>query len=141
MTDISARLQSIPGAKPLIQKNDGLWMSAADLDVLELASIMKELGARFSTMTGEVLNDTETVVIYHFYLDGKAYNIKVATKENKLPSISLILPAAEWIEREISDLYKTEFVGHPHPDRLIRPVQLAAGLMREPGGAAGKATR
>lgn len=141
MTDISARLQSIPGAKPLLQKNDGLWMNAADLDVLELARLMKELGARFSTMTGEVLNETETAVLYHFYLDGRAYNIKVATKGNQLPSISPILPAAEWIEREISDLFKTEFIGHPHPDRLICPVQLAAGLMREPGGPAGKATR
>ena len=123
MTDINARLQAISGAKPLIQKNDGFWMDAADLNVLDLAQVIKESGARFSTMTGEILNDTETAVIYHIFLNGQAYNIKVATKDNKLPSISPVLPAAEWIEREISDLFKTEFVGHPHPDRLLRPVQ------------------
>ena len=52
-----------------------------------------------------------------------------------------IWPAADWIEREITDLYKVEFTGHPHPERLIRPVQLEAGMFREPGGAAGKERR
>ena len=50
----------------------------------------------------------------------------------------MILPAAEWIEREIQDLFKVTFEGHPHPDRLIRPLQLEPGLFREPGGSASK---
>lgn len=141
MSDFIALIQNLPGAKSFVQKRDGWWMSAPDLDVLEMAQKMKEWGARLSTMTGEVLDETETIVIYHFYLDGKAINIKVATKGNRLPSISLILPAAEWIEREIMDLFKVQFEGHPHPERLLRPIQLEPGLLREAGGAAGKAKR
>ncbi len=141
MSELVNLIQGLPGARSMVQKKDGWWMVAPELDVLEMARKMKEWGARFSTMTGAVLTDVETAVIYHFYLNGQACNLKVATKENKIPSISNILPAAEWIEREIMDLYKVEFIGHPHPDRLLRPLQLEAGLMREAGGAAGKAKR
>ena len=106
-------------------------MAAPNLDVLVLARCMKEWEARLSTITAAVLPDDETEVIYHYYLDRQAYNFKVPTQKNTLPSISSVLPAADWIEREIQDLYRVEFKNHPHPGRLIRPVQLEPGLFRE----------
>lgn len=141
MPDTKSLIQDLPGATALVQQRDGWWMSAPDLDVLEMARKMKEWEARFSTMTGKMLPNNETEVIYHFYLDCQPYNLKVTTRGNSLPSISNILPAAEWIEREIQDLYQVTFKEHPHPERLIRPVQIEAGMFREPGGAAGKARR
>ena len=135
MTDYNNLLQQLPGATPLVQKKDGWWMLAPRLDVLEMAQKMKEWGARFSTMTGRMISEEETAVIYHYCLENVAYNIKVNTQGNKLPSISVILPAADWIEREIQDLFKVEFTGHPHPERLLRPLQLEPGLFREIGGA------
>jgi len=141
MTDYCTLFQTLPGATVFVQQRDGWWMNAPDLDVLEMARKMKEWDARFSTMTGAMRPGNETTVIYHYCLDGNLYNIKVSTRGNRIPSISVILPAAEWIEREIQDLFQVQFDGHPHPERLIRPVQLQAGLFREPGGAAGKAAR
>lgn len=141
MTDYSSMIQKLPGATVLALQRDGWWMTAPDLDVLEMARKMKEWEARFSTMTGSMLPNDETAVIYHYCLEGNAYNIKVFTHENRLPSISVILPAAEWIEREIQDLFKVKFEGHPHPDRLLRPLQLEPGLFREPGGSASKSER
>ena len=141
MNNIDSKIQNLPGAAPLIQKRDGLWMDAPELDVRQIALLMKQADAHFSTMTGAMLPNNETQVVYHFFADGQAYNFKVHTHENKLQSISTIFPAAEWIEREIQDLFKAEFIGHPHPDRLIRPIQLEPGFFREPGGAAGKEQR
>jgi NADH:ubiquinone oxidoreductase subunit C len=141
MSDFKTLIQELPGATALTLQRDGLWMMAPDLDVCEMARQMKGWGARFSTMTGVMLSQMETTVIYHFCLDNQVYNLKVHTKNNTLPSISPILPAADWIEREIQDLYGVHFTGHPHPERLIRPVQMEAGMFREPGGAAGKLTR
>lgn len=141
MNDLESILQKIPGAAPLVSKPDGFWMIAPDLDVLELAKALKDAQAHFSTMTGSMASEKETSVNYHFFINNQAYNFKALTRENKIASISNIYPAAEWIEREIQDLYKTEFTGHPHPERLIRPTQLEPGFFREPGGAASKAKR
>jgi Ni,Fe-hydrogenase III component G len=113
-------------------------MAAPTLDVLALARCMQSLGARLSTLTAAALPGEETEIIYHYYLDHQALNFKVTTQGNSLPSISPLLPAAEWIEREIQDLYRVQFQNHPHPARLIRPSQLEPGLFRQPGGAASK---
>ncbi len=136
--DYKSRLQALPGASQLTQQHDGWWMDAPRLDVQALANCMKEWEAHFSTMTGTVSANDEIEVIYHYYLDHQAYNFKVITRQNSLPTISLILPAANWIEREIMDLYRIEFKDHPNPKRLIRPAQIEPGLFREQGGAAEK---
>ena len=141
MTDYRQILQKISGAAPMIQQRDGWWMIAPNLNVIDLASQMKKWDARFSTMTWEAVANDETIIIYHYILDRVAYNFKVTTLKNSLPSISNILPAADWIEREIQDLFKVQFINHPNPDRLIRPIQMEPGFFRQPGGAASKAER
>jgi NADH:ubiquinone oxidoreductase subunit C len=138
MTDYKSLIQALPNAATLVHQKDGYWMTAPKLDVLEMARRMKEWEARFSTITGAMLPGNETSVTYHYCLGTDIINIKVVTRENHLPSITPILPAAEWIEREIMDLFNVTFEGHPHPDRLLRPNQLEKGFFREPGGAAGK---
>lgn len=139
--DLKDQLQTIPGAGELIQQRDGWWMAAPALAVLTMAGRMKELGARLSTITAAVLPGNETEVIYHYYLDRQAINFKVATQAGALPSISHILPSADWAEREIQDLYRVEFKDHPHPTRLIRPPQLEPGFFREPGRVTGRNRR
>ncbi|MEW5959897.1 MAG: NADH-quinone oxidoreductase subunit C [Chloroflexota bacterium] len=132
--DLKAQLQTLPGATELICRRDGWWMAAPALDVLAMARRMTELGARLSTLTAAVLPGDETEVIYHYYFDRQTINFKVSTQGNSLPSISPILPSANWAEREIQDLYRVEFKGHPQPARLIRPSQLEPGLFRNGGG-------
>ncbi len=141
MIDLKSKLQDLSGATVLIQQRDGWWMAAPALDVLAMARRMKEWGGRLSTITAAVLPGDETELIYHFYLDHQAFNFKVSTQEKAIPSISSILPAADWIEREIQDLYQVEFKDHPHPHRLIRPTQMEPGIFRERGGAAPKNRR
>jgi len=140
-TDFKSQLQGLPGAAPFVQQRDGWWMTAPELDVVAVARCMKEWEARLSTLSAAVLPGEETEVIYHYYLDHQAFNFKVSTQKNTLPSIAPVLPAADWIEREIQDLYRVEFKNHPHPNRLIRSAQMKPGLFREPGGAAEKSRR
>jgi len=113
-------------------------MEAPDLDVLTLASAMLAQGARLMTMTGMARPDGETDLIYHYLLDGQAYHFKTQTFRQTKLSIAVLLPAANWIEREIQDLFAVHFEGHPSPERLVRPPQLEAGFFRRPGGAATK---
>jgi Ni,Fe-hydrogenase III component G len=132
--DAQALLEELPGAAHIEHRPDGLWMAAPRLDVLAMAELMHRLGARLSTMTGVALNTGETTIIYHYCLGPVPINIKTETRDHAIPSITPVTRAADWIEREISDLYGARFAGHPNPARLIRPPALRPGFFRDTGG-------
>jgi NADH:ubiquinone oxidoreductase subunit C len=139
--DLFAHLQNPAADGQLRTAPDGLWLDAPDLDVTRMATLTLDLGMRLSTMTGIALEDGETQLIYHFIAGSEVVNIKVRTRGNSIPSITPILPSANWIEREIHDLYAVEFIGHPQLERFIRPRELPMGFFREPGGEVGKLQR
>ncbi len=139
--ELNDLLQALPGSASLEAREGGLWMNAPGLDVQAMARLMLDRGARLSTITALALDGVETEIIYHYTLQGTAYNLRVQTRDNALDSITPITAAASWPEREIADLYAVTFAGHPNPARLVRPAQMQPGYFREPGGAAGKALR
>lgn len=70
------------------------------------------------------LNNSFTV--YHlFSLDREGVFLVLASSmppsSPRLPSITPVVPGANWIEREIRDLLGIEFEGHPDPRRLVLP--------------------
>ena len=132
--DCKTLLGKLPGATAVECRLDGLWMAAPALDVLAMAGTMHRLGARLSTMTGVVLGNGETGIIYHYCLGRLTINLKTETHDRAIPSIAPITRAADWSEREISDLYGVRFAGHPNLTRLIRPPSLPPGFFRNFGG-------
>jgi len=130
MMDTSALTAIAPSAR-LENRPDGTWISAADLDVEAMAREMTRLGYRLATMTGLAEADDETTVIYHFVAGGRAVNFKTRTRDGALPSITPIVRAASWIEREIHDFFGAKFSGHPNLAPILRPAELAAGFFRE----------
>ena len=133
-SDWEALLCALPGATAVERRVDGLWMAAPALDVLAMAELMYRLEARLSTMTGVALDTGETGIIYHYCLGTLPINIKTETRNREIPSITPVTRAADWSEREISDLYGVRFAGHPNPARLIRPPSLPPGFFRDAGG-------
>ncbi len=79
--------------------------------------LYKEKGFRFSIATGIDTRDG-IEIIYHFSHDeaGTYYNIKVLVPKDdlKIKSMTTLLPATDWIEREIHELLGVDFVGHPN---------------------------
>jgi NADH:ubiquinone oxidoreductase subunit C len=132
-----ARLAEISGSEKVEERNDGLWSCAPVIDIEGAARLMAELGYRLSTMTAMALPQGEAAVIYHYCKPGLAFNLKVNSRGGSLPSIARISLAANWIEREIHDLYAIKFPGHPDLERLVRPPQLEEGFFRGPVGASG----
>jgi NADH:ubiquinone oxidoreductase subunit C len=121
------------------KQHDGWWVTAPELDVRRVAQVMLDHEVRLVTLTGITRTGGETEVIYHYASPGAAYNFKTTTHGgNCLPSIATILPAANWIEREIHDLFAVQFEGHPDLARLIRPPETPEGFFRQPGGAASR---
>ena len=62
-------------------------------------------------------------VVYHCPYDaaGLVVSLRVSTPkaDATLPSLTPVVPAAEWIEREKSELLGITFDGHPRPEHLI----------------------
>jgi NADH:ubiquinone oxidoreductase subunit C len=128
-------LAELNGGKPAEKHHDGWWLfSDGSLDMTVAAKLMIGVPARLMTVTGRYRADGETDVIYHFDVEKEIVNLSTHTHGQKLPSITPLIAAANWIEREIHDLYGVTFEGHPQPDRLIRPPQIPEGLYREQGG-------
>jgi len=85
--------------------------------------LFEDIGARFVIATALDCQDCFEI-IYHFSYDqnGCVINQKTFIRDRQKPqvqSITPFLPAAEWIEREMHDLYGIDFKGHPRLERLI----------------------
>ena len=85
--------------------------------------LFEQLAARFCIATA-IDNDKFFEIIYHYSYDqlGCVINLKVFIRDRQNPAVESItpfLPAAEWIEREIHDLYGIDFLNHPRMRRLI----------------------
>jgi NADH/F420H2 dehydrogenase subunit C len=52
----------------------------------------------------------------------KRVRLKVrASETDPVPSVSGIWPAANWLEREVYDLFGVNFTGHPNRKRILMP--------------------
>ncbi|MCK4352972.1 NADH-quinone oxidoreductase subunit C [candidate division WOR-3 bacterium] len=92
-------------------------------DVEEVTQILfKELGLRFSIASGiDTIDNFE--ILYHFSADNEdkffSLRVKISKEKPEIHSISKIITAAKWIEREIWELLGINFIGHPGLERLI----------------------
>lgn len=72
---------------------------------------------RFITLSA-VDNGLDMEYLYHFHIGGIVLTIRsVKPKEDStLESIADLVPAANFIEREISDLFGVKLINHPEPE-------------------------
>jgi len=89
--------------------------------------IFRDLDARYVTSTGaddRPFSGT-FLVAHNFAFDKDHVLCSVVTQlppgDLKIDSITAVVPAASWAEREIRDLLGIEPVGHKYPKRLVLP--------------------
>jgi len=85
--------------------------------------LFEELRWRFVISTGIDAEDCFEV-LHHFADDasGAIITVKAFIRDRQVPqidSITPLIPAAEWIEREMHDLLGIRFRNHPNLQRLI----------------------
>ena len=107
----------------IIEKKKRIYFNVKNEDLREVADyLFNTMKCRLSICTAtEVYNGLE--VLYHFTDDttGTYYNPRVKTSlENpEINSITPILEGANWIEREMYDLFGIKFKGHPDLKKLL----------------------
>ena len=63
-------------------------------------------------------------VIYMLYSTRHRHRVRVKAKVGELqpvPSVSGVWPAANWLEREVYDMFGVNFTGHPDRRRILMP--------------------
>lgn len=66
--------------------------------------------------------ETGYEVLYHFWQrGGLTLSLSCPSETKALPSITDLLPAADWYEREVHDLFGLVFTGHPNLCPLLLP--------------------
>jgi len=119
-----------------------IFVGVSKSDAKELLSYLyHDLCARFSIATG---TDTPigVEILYHMAFDrlGVIVSVRVLVEkpELKMPSLTEIIPATEWIEREIHEMLGVDFIGHPNLERLLLPDDWPEGIYPFRKGDQGK---
>lgn len=92
-------------------------------DLVEASRILfSELKLRFSIASGiDMIDNFE--ILYHFCCDkeDKFFSLRVIINRDnpEISSISNVITAAKWIEREMWELLGINFTGHPGLERLL----------------------
>jgi len=94
-------------------------------DLLAFARfVFKDLGARFN-IASAADHPKEIEIMYHFNFDklGLIVTLRIYASKDKCEVESLlpIMKGAEWIEREIHELFGVEFKNHPNIKPLLLP--------------------
>ncbi|MBN3033519.1 MAG: NADH-quinone oxidoreductase subunit C [Candidatus Saganbacteria bacterium] len=115
------------GGKAAVQERSPrrVYLTVQKQDVTALGEFLfRELGGRFSTASG-VDTRPGVEVLYHFAFDRDNLVVSVRTLAEKpeleLPSLTPAVPAAEWVEREIHEMFGVNFAGHPNLATLLLP--------------------
>ena len=102
-----------------------IYIAVAREDAKEVVRyIFKDLGARLSIATG-IDTRAGIEILYHMAFDRHNVMVTVRTLANKpeleIRSVTDFLSGAEWIEREIHEMFGVNFIGHPNLKRLLLP--------------------
>jgi len=130
--DFVAALQAkLPGAVEQISYAVGDWTLIVPVDrSLEVLRQLREApNAAFDFCSDVTASDWPTRpkrfdVVYCLYSTRRRQRVRVkvrAAENEQVPSVSAIWPSANWLEREVYDLFGVNFTGHPDRRRILMP--------------------
>jgi len=96
--------------------------------IIKAAKLLVEKDIRLITISC-VDDGLDFELLYHFEANKNIISLRTRVPKdvNEIDSLASILPGANWIEREIHDLFGLKFNGHPDFRRIILPYEWPEG--------------
>ncbi len=91
--------------------------------------LVEKKKARIITINASRIQFNKIELMYIFSLEVIQKNLIIilrswiSANNSEIPSITPFIPAANFFEREISEMVGVQFIGHPTPYRLILPYE------------------
>ncbi len=128
---VTALQTGVPGAVEQISYFVGDWAVIVGADrLLDVMRYLRETPiAAFDfcsdvTATDWPLRPKRFDVVYCLYSTRLRHRVRVKIRAGELdpvPSVTGVWPAADWLEREVYDLFGVGFTGHPDRRRILMP--------------------
>jgi NADH-quinone oxidoreductase subunit C len=128
---ISALQAALPDAIEHLSYWVGDWtLVVAASRLLDVATYLRDTpGARFDfcsdvTATDWPPRERRFDVIHCLYSTGERHRVRLKVRAGDgeaVPSVSGVWPAANWLEREVYDMFGIPFDGHPDLRRILMP--------------------
>ncbi|MQA31282.1 MAG: NADH-quinone oxidoreductase subunit C [Luteitalea sp.] len=127
-----ATLQAkVPGAVTAVSYWVGDWtIIVAAEKILEVAAHLRQAPDALFDLCSDVtatdwpMRPERFDMVYCLYSTRHRHRVRVKAKvaENQpFPSVTPVWPAANWLEREVWDLFGVNFTGHPDRRRILMP--------------------
>ena len=120
-------IETIPAPAPdlasdaFVEKGGVHWYTPTDLNVREVARSMNAVSARFITITTyELPANGGFRLEYHWDLCGRLIGFNFPLAGNAIESIYDLCEAVDWIEREVHEEYRIDFIGREYEPLLLR---------------------
>src|SRR5574338_298742 len=128
---ITGLQQALPGAVEQVSYFVGDWTLIVRREqLIEVAEWLRDdASARFNFCSDVTATDWPSRaqrfdVIYCLYSIPHRHRVRVkvhAAEEDPVPSVTGVWPAANWLEREVFDMFGVRFTGHPDLRRVLMP--------------------
>jgi NADH-quinone oxidoreductase subunit C len=128
---ISALQQAIPGGVEHLSYFVGDWTIIVPAErLLDVARYLKESpGASFDFCSDVTASDWPSRarrfdVVYCLYSIRHRHRVRLKVRAGEgdpVPSVTGLWPAANWLEREVYDLFGVNLTGHPDRRRILMP--------------------
>lgn len=138
---ITALLEALPGAVEQLSYWVGDWtVIVPPPRLLEVARFLRDApAARFDycsdvTATDWPLRPKRFDVIYCLYSTHHRHRVRIKTRaaeDEPVPSVVGVWPAANWLEREVYDMFGVNLVGHPDRRRILMPEEWQGHPLRK----------
>jgi NADH-quinone oxidoreductase subunit C len=128
---LDALQAALPGSVSAVSYWVGDWTIIVPLArVLEVARYLRDTPDAAFDMCSDVtatdwpLRPERFDVVYCLYSTRHRHRVRVkarAAENAAVPSVTDLWPAANWLEREVFDMFGVNFVGHPDRRRILMP--------------------
>jgi NADH-quinone oxidoreductase subunit C len=125
---ISALQSAVPGAVSQVSYFVGDWtVIVPSTRLLDVARHFRTAGFDFCsdvTASDWPQRPQRFDVVYSLYAIGRKQRVRVkvrAAEQERVPSVTGVWPAANWLEREVYDMFGVAFTGHPDLRRMLMP--------------------
>ncbi len=128
---LQALQAALPGAVDRLSYWVGDWTILTTPDrLLEVCRYLRDTpGAEFDFCSDVTAVDwppraKRFDVVYCLYSTTRRHRVRVkvpAAEDEAVPSVTGVWPAANWLEREVYDMFGLRFAGHPDLRRILMP--------------------